>query len=193
MSTTHPIKSKENLEAFKNYYLAIKPNLRNYTLIIIGLNTAFRISDLLTLRWRDVYDTEGNFFREHLSLIEQKTKKERSVALNDTVIYVLTLYRQSYKAPNADSYLFPSAKNKSMPITRTQAYRLVKNAANAVGLDAHISCHSLRKTFGYHAWKQGIQPALLMNIYNHSSYKITKRYLCIEQDERDDVYRKIQL
>ena len=50
-----------------------------------------------------------------------------------------------------------------------------------------------RSTFGYHAWKQGTPPALLMNIYNHSSYQITKRYLGIEQDDRDDVFKNISL
>lgn len=51
----------------------------------------------------------------------------------------------------------------------------------------------MRKTFGYHAWKQGIPPALLMDIYNHSSYRITKRYLGIEQDERDDIFLTIDI
>lgn len=36
-------------------------------------------------------------------------------------------------------------------------------------------------------------PALLMAIYNHSSYQITKRYLCIDQDDKDEVYSKIRL
>lgn len=193
MSTTAPIKNRDNLETFKNYYLEVKPNLRNYTLVILGLNTAFRISDLLKLQWKDVYDIKKKQFREHIVLMEQKTGKERVVAMNNTVLQILNCYYQTYELPEQTSYLFPSAKNKSLPITRTQAYRLVKEAAVHTGLEEHISCHSLRKTFGYHAWKQGVPPAMLMNIYNHSSYKITKRYLCIEQDERDDVYRNICL
>ena len=40
MSTTEPIRDKQKLQEFKNYYLNEKPSLRNYTLIIIGLNTA---------------------------------------------------------------------------------------------------------------------------------------------------------
>ena len=51
----------------------------------------------------------------------------------------------------------------------------------------------MRKTFGYHAWKKGIPPAVIMDIYNHSSIEITKAYLSINQDDRDDVYKKILL
>lgn len=80
-----------------------------------------------------------------------------------------------------------------MPINRVQAYRIIKEAAQAAGLDEYVSCHSLRKTFGYFAWKQGVPPAMLMDIYNHSSYKITRRYLCIEQEDKDDVFMNIKL
>ena len=37
MSTTQPIKSPEQLTAFKNYYLQEHPNPRNHMLIIMGL------------------------------------------------------------------------------------------------------------------------------------------------------------
>ena len=80
-----------------------------------------------------------------------------------------------------------------MPINRVQAYRIIKEAAQAAGLDEYVSCHSLRKPFGYFAWKQGVPPAMLMDIYNHSSYKITRRYLCIEQEDKDDVFMNIKL
>ena len=56
MSVTYPIKNKKALEQFKDYYVSIKPNPRNYTMIVMGLNTAFRIGDLLQLQWNDVYD-----------------------------------------------------------------------------------------------------------------------------------------
>lgn len=192
MSTTYPIKDKKQLERFKDYYLTCKPNLRNYTLIILGLNTAFRISDLLKIQWKDVYDKDRQCFLEHICLTEQKTNKERMVAINDTALDTLKRYRQCCPASD-ESFLFPSAKNKTQPITRIQAYRLIKQAAIETGLREHISCHSLRKTFGYYAWKQGVPPAMLMHLYNHSSYQITARYLSIEQDEQDDVYRNIKI
>lgn len=33
---------------------------------------------------------------------------------------------------------------------------------------------------------------MLMDIYNHSSYQITKRYLGIDQDDKDQVFEKIR-
>ncbi|OLA58688.1 MAG: hypothetical protein BHW48_12325 [Roseburia sp. CAG:10041_57] len=60
---------------------------------------------------------------------------------------------------------------------------MIRNAAESVEIQEKVSCHSLRKTFGYRAWKQGADPIVIMLIYNHSSFEITKRYLCIEQDD----------
>lgn len=50
---------------------------------------------------------------------------------------------------------FRSRNNTDRPITRTQAWQIVRDAAAAVGATGHISCHSLRKTWGYHAWNSG--------------------------------------
>lgn len=82
---------------------------------------------------------------------------------------------------------------RNKPLNRSQAYRIVKAAAGKTIQDEHISCHSLRKTFGYYAWKNGTPPALLMDVYNHSSYDVTQHYLGIEQDERDEIYLKLEL
>ena len=103
------------------------------------------------------------------------------------------LEEQNCSFRNAKDWIFYSRMHKEQHLSRYQAFRLIKEAAAYAGLDANISCHSLRKTFGYHAWKQGTPPALLMNIYNHSSYQITRRYLGIDQNDKDEVFEKIRL
>ncbi len=193
MGITQPIRDKEKLQNFRNYYRDIEYIPRNYALIVLGLNTALRISDLLSLRWTDVYRTEDQCYRDHIAIQEQKTGKSNIFPLNTPSLEALEIYRTSGMADLSNPYLFASPKTPGHPISRCQAYRIVKRAADYCQLDSHISCHSLRKTFGYHAWKNGIPPALLMSIYNHSSYDITKHYLCIDQMERDEVYWKTSL
>lgn len=192
MNTAQPIKDLGQLERFKGYYREVKPNMRNYTLLVIGLNTALRVSDLLTLQWWQVYDFTSHAFRSHLCLVEQKTGKRSQIYLNASILQALALYREELERDGdvqAEQYLFPS--RKKVPITRSQAWRVIKDAAESCNISGVISPHSLRKTFGYHACKRGVRPALLMDVFNHSSFEVTKRYLGIEQDDRDEVFRNI--
>jgi len=197
MNTTQPIRNIDDLENIKNYYLQKEPNQRNYLFIILSLNTALRVSDILDLCWDNVYDFSQKQFREHLSVTEHKTEKKSVIYINQNVSDALEGYMKYLNHLNSEikpqDYLFASTKNKNQPISRVQAFRIVKKAAEECHIEGVISCHSLRKTFGYHAWKQGIQPALLMNIYNHSSFQVTCRYLGIEQDDRDQIFQKINL
>lgn len=192
MGTTQPIRKKEDLKKFLNYYQKSRPNIRNHALIVFGLNTALRISDILHLTWEDVYDFEEEHFREHLSVIEKKTGKENIVALNFHLKETLEHYRNT-RNPVPQDYIFTKTTDYSIPLSRSQAFRIMKKAAEESLHASHISCHSLRKTFGYHAWQQGVPPALLMDLFNHSSYCVTKKYLGIEQDERDSIFMKIDL
>ncbi|MYL43610.1 MULTISPECIES: tyrosine-type recombinase/integrase [Virgibacillus] len=75
-----------------------------------------------------------------------------------------------YKLEEGD-YLFYSNKDRSKPISRVQAHRIVAKAGDMVGIT--LSCHSLRKTFGYMAYKNDVDLSLLQYIFNHSSQAIT--------------------
>jgi len=190
MSTTQPIRNSEQLQMFKNYYLEIKPNRRNYLLIVTGLNSALRISDILSLTCGDVYDFYGNKLNTHIVVREHKTGKINRIFMNREICTALSCC-VCFDDKKELSWLFESQIQHSRPLSRYQAYRIIKSAAAYAGMSSDISCHSLRKTFGYYACKQGTNPSVLMNIYNHSNYQVTKRYLGIDQDDKDDVFRNI--
>jgi integrase len=79
-----------------------------------------------------------------------------------------------------------------------QAYRIINQAAEMVGLvvrdhqerivKGEIGTHTLRKTFGYHAYKNGTDIVLLQDIFNHSSPSTTLRYIGITEDDKQEVY-----
>ena len=191
MKTTDPIRNKHHIREMAEYYLK-RGKLRNYLLIVIGVHTGLRISDLLRIRQNDVYDFEHGLFRSHISIIEKKTGKYKQIAINAKVLHALALFLGAQPA-NPDDFLFKSQKRLDCAIGRIQAWRIIKEAANAVGAAGRIACHSLRKSLGYFAWKSGVQPVLLMDIFNDSSFEITRRYLGISQDERDSVYLSLEL
>lgn len=191
MSKTEPIRKLQDINKIKQYF---KENnrQRDYLLFTFGVNTALRISDILCLRYGDVIDYQRNRVKSHINIKEQKTGKDKRCFLNDVCVHAIEEYYKETKGLE-NEYLFQSRKGKNQPITRQRAYCIIKEAACSAGLEKHISCHSMRKTFGYHAWKKGISPAIIMDIFNHSSMNITKIYLCINQDDEDDAYRKIML
>ena len=193
MSVTQPFKSTDKIEKLKNYFYA-KGEIRNYVLITLGINTGLRISDLLQIRWENVWNFRIREFKSHLVITEKKTGKTANVFLNDNSKESLRLLKsEMFDRIIPQEYIFKSRNGENKPIGRNRAYTIIKNACNSLGYEENFSCHSLRKTFGYHAWKQGAAPAVIMSIYNHSSMEVTKRYLSIEQDDKDEVYRNILL
>ena len=196
MGTMSPIKDRKKLDAMKKYFLG-RNEIRNYTLFCVGINTALRISDILNLKWKDVYDFNGRRFKKHLEIKERKTHKRNEIFLNREAVCALEKLMKYYRDENVridgECYIFLGRKGINKPLSRSQAYRIIKGASLVLKIDGNIGCHSLRKTFGYFAARGGISQVLITNIFNHSSFAITKRYLGIEQDERDKVFMKLAL
>ncbi|MDR1299406.1 MAG: tyrosine-type recombinase/integrase [Oscillospiraceae bacterium] len=137
---------------------------------------------------RDVYDFDNLRPFASITLTEKKTKKTKTIAVNHDAASAISLFMRRSRCP--DAFLFENPNTK-LAISRVQAYRVIRAAAEAINLQFRVSCHSLRKTFGYHAWKSGVSPVVIMEIYNHSSFAVTRRYLGVSQDDKDEVYRSL--
>ncbi|MCY6485887.1 tyrosine-type recombinase/integrase [Clostridium aestuarii] len=192
MERVEPIRSEKKIKDLKKYLLGYN-NIRNYTLIVLGLNSALRISDILNLTWDSVYDFEESTLRSHVYIKEKKTGKDKKFLLNNNAVFALNKLKKQLGHINTLDYVFQSREGQNKPITRSMALKIVKNSCNAVGIKEKIGCHSLRKTFGYHSWKKGVPLPVLMELYNHSNQSVTKLYLGISQDDIDAVYKLIEL
>lgn len=186
MEVVEPIRDKKKIEAMKKILYA--DNIRNYVLFVLGINSGIRVSDLCKLKDTEVKEDNGKI-KERIIIREKKTGKTKNYPINESAKKALIEYL-GVKSPEG-KYLFASRKGGN-PITRIQAYRILNDAAELVGVP-RVGTHSLRKTFGYHAYINGTSITLLQRIFNHTTQKDTLRYIGITQDEIDEVYININL
>jgi site-specific recombinase XerD len=74
-----------------------------------------------------------------------------------------------------------------------QTWKTLNKAAEAVGIRERVGTHTLRKTFAYHAYKQGQDITLIQKLLNHSAPSVTLGYIGITQDQMDDVYLTLNI
>jgi integrase len=144
--------------------------------IIIAINTGLRSGDLLKLTFEDLRT-------EKLTIIEGKTKKTKTIALNENIKELVNKFG---KGKTGSPFITQKKGVLSVQHLNVQLKKLIKEK----GLK--ISSHSMRKTFGRRVYFQNneSEKALmyLMDLFNHSSMAITKKYLGIRQEELDNIY-----
>ena len=137
----------------------------------------------------DVLD--DNKIKDLIRLREKKTNKFKDFPLSDKSKSALKEYLKTREYKENEP-LFISRKNKGF-LLRQQAYKILNNVAKDVGIKEKIGTHTFRKTFGYHAHKNGYDITLIQKLFNHSSPSVTLRYIGITQDKIDDVYMSLDL
>jgi len=187
MNVVSPIKDKKQLELLKMYLK--EKSKRDYLMFMVGISSALRISDILKLKVEDVWD--GRKPKEFIYLNEKKTGKYKRFPITENLQKAIKEYVREYK-PEEDNYLFCSRKGDK-PITRQHAALILSHAGDFVGIKEPISTHSMRKTWGYWAYKSGVSLALIMEALNHSSISNTKKYIGITQLDLDKVYMNLNL
>ena len=193
MNYVDPIKDIKIINKMKRLMLK-HGKINEYSVFVIGINTGLRISDILLLKWDDVLDDSDNI-ADKLRIKEKKTGKTKIFPLNTAAKEALNKVKKQLKNFEYDEYVFKSksnrTKSKSTPWRRQYVWDFLQTYAHLAGFTGNIGTHTLRKTFGYHAYTNGVSLELIQKIFNHSSPGITLRYIGITQQEIDDVYLNI--
>ncbi|MEH7379349.1 tyrosine-type recombinase/integrase [Bacillus sp. JJ1533] len=187
MEFVDPIRDVNKINEIKE--VLKKQSQRDLLLFVFGINTGIKISDLLFLRVEDVWDDSG--IKEFLYVKDATSEEVKAYYLNNMVKKELSEYLRTIKFEGSD-FLFKSKKD-NQPISRQQAYRIINHAAKEVGIPGKIGTHTLRKTFGYHAYLKGIAISILMDIYNHHSPSETFKYIGINKEEKNLVKVDVNL
>lgn len=183
--TTEPIREEKDIINLLNYMMVKYEKAktpakqyqayRNYMIVYIGLNTAFRAEDLLQLRVKDINNG-------YVHIQENKTRKVQNYKLDNRLKEDIATYIKMFDLKPSE-YLFLGQKKKedgkpyNYPITRQMAYKMISKAGEELGFGFVFGVHSLRKTFGYRYIKNGGNLPTLMAMFNHSNPIVTMKYV----------------
>ncbi len=185
-----PIRERDSIREIKDH-LTEKGLWRDYCLFTLGINTAYRASDLLSLTVGQVEHLNPG---DRLEIKEKKTRKYRAVTLNHAAWVALADWLPRHPMPDdPNAPLFVSSHRKAA-ITVSTLNRLVKKWCGLIGLHGRYGSHTLRKTWGYHQHRANDAPvSLLMTAFGHKTEAQTLAYLFIQDRELQDLYLGLEL
>lgn len=169
-----------------------REDTRDLAFFVVGLNTGYRVSELL---WLDIGDVafDGEI-RDRIYVpaeIMKGGKKPRAVPINAATRDVLDRYLGKRTWTDTDEALWSSQHGGRL--TRHGAWSLVKRICKKAGLPAdNRSPHSLRKAFGWRIYQShGIRAAQVA--LGHEQVTVTENYLGVAQAEVDEVIRRMNI
>lgn len=170
---------------------------RNLAGFIMGMNIGLRASDLVSLKWSDIYDKDFNFL-EGKKITPKKTRKKKKHVLlkyNDAFKRAIDEYRIHCKIRDINSYIFESREGGYIKPSTWGS--IIKSVAKSAEIEYNVCSHSLRKTFARVRYDHSMQKdktlVELMRIFNHASLTVTLDYICICEEELEQLYNDVNL
>lgn len=172
--SAEPIASEEDINRVVSELLQ-QERYRDAMLFVVGINMGLRQSDLVTLRFNDLIDSE-NYFKDCFKLIEIKTRntrgtkvvvnengektrkrvaprKNRTIYINEAVRKIVRIYLDNVPSKR-DDLLFHShsnnSKNNGKGLSHTAIDNIFKKLLADMGVTGRYSTHFMRKTFCFH-------------------------------------------
>ena len=160
-----------------DYCSTRKHSQRNRALVMIMFNTGMRVSEVASLRIKDVIDSEGNIKNEIRLLAENtKTNEARAVFVNEKLRKELVQYAKLLNKENLNNKFFYSQKKDSDGFSANTLTQHFHYLYKRVGLDG-ASSHSSRRTFITKLANDGIGVRVIMGLSGHKALSSVQCYI----------------
>jgi len=196
---------KGDLEAVETALRRSRRPRRDACLFALGVETGLRISEMLSIKISDVFDTSDRV-RDVLIIEKAHCKgkqRRREIPLSPVAkeaIIQATEEAFSLGRSQSHSSLF-SAVSHNGPISRQQAYKIISAALKAAGITKTRGTHTARKTYAtmllekveveYRAGSLKVFPLIAVQLgLGHQDLKTTQRYLECGIESVNEIIRK---
>lgn len=169
--------SSTEIRRVLDYVATRKHSLRNRALVLTMFNTGMRVSEVASLRIKDVVDSEGNIKNEiRLAAENTKTNEARTVFVNERLRKELQQYASILTKANANEKFFYSQKRDSDGFTANTLTQHFHYLYKRVGLDG-ASSHSSRRTFITTLANKGVGVRVIMGLSGHKALSSVQCYI----------------
>ena len=146
--------------------------MRDRAMLELMYATGLRVSELLSLRFRNVNMQNG------LITVYGKGNKQRSVPVSSFALEFLRKYmdgpRKRVKGSKDTDIIFLNRDGKAL--SRTYFFMQVKRYAEEKGIDSSVSPHTLRHCFATHLLENGASLRTVQEMLGHSNIATTQIY-----------------
>ena len=168
---------------------------RQRCLFLLGLHTGYRITELLSLRVRDVWERGRPVSHVYVQRRHMKgSRAGRAVVLHPRAAAAVTAWVEElrplgYARPH--HVLFRSWQHGGVhghAIDRIQAWKLLRRAYDAAGLSGRLGTHSMRKSYAARAHRaSGGDLRRTQEALDHGSPDSTARYIGEDREGIDEL------
>lgn len=158
--------------------LSTKEGQRNRAIIEVLYSCGLRISELINLRFSDLFLDDG-FIK-----VEGKGNKQRLVPISPTAIKEIGNYLLDRKhidvKKGSEDIVFLSKRGTA--ISRIMVFHFIKQYAELAGISKNISPHTFRHSFATHLLEGGANIRAIQQMLGHEKITTTEIYTHMDRE-----------
>ncbi len=151
---------------------------RNRAMLEVLYSCGLRVSELINLRYADIYPKEG-FIR-----VEGKGGKQRLVPISEVALREIRNYlvdrNQMTPKKGFEDILFLSKRGTSL--SRIMVFHIIKQQTEIAGVHKNVSPHTFRHSFATHLLEGGANLRAIQEMLGHESITTTEIYTHIDRE-----------